>query len=135
MVLFHPLNKSDRILAANSGWYTLPDDQIALPYGIRETVVDVSSLVSSFQKQLTLLLGQLDNATETRGALQKSARAMEQGDGRFSRGHYFYDESKVIANKMDVEFNWNVVDISEVGHDFRKMSGAAAVYLYEAVSE
>ncbi|WP_273567450.1 hypothetical protein [Maribacter halichondriae] len=127
LAIFHPKNKADRILASNSGWYTLPTDDEIFPYGLGdinpEEEVDFSS-------NLTLFLGEDDNANETRGDIRHSPEADKQGLHRLARGKYFYELSKETALKRGAEFNWELKIISGIGHDYRGMSKAAAEYLY-----
>jgi pimeloyl-ACP methyl ester carboxylesterase len=127
LAVFYPENKADRILASNSGWYTLPTEDEIFPYRLgnikSEEEVDFSS-------NLIVFLGEDDNADETRGDVRHSPEADEQGLHRLARGKYFYELSKETALKQRVEFNWAFKIISGIGHDYRGMSKAAAQYLY-----
>lgn len=129
--LFHPYSKANRILASNSGSYTLPDFDIPMPFGMKDTPIQNQGLNASFKNKLILFLGELDDINENGGILLRSPTADKQGLHRFARGKYFYKEAKSIAEKMTTEFNWELVIIPNMGHDFRKMSKAAAAYLYE----
>ncbi len=68
---------------------------------------------------------------ETRGDLRRSPEVDKQGLHRLERGTYFYNESKKIASKLNAEFNYKLVLIPNIGHDFREMSNAGADYLYK----
>lgn len=129
--LFYPTSKSDRILASNSGWYTVPDFSQVFPYGLKQAPVVNKTLDKSFQQKLTVFLGEQDNQHETRGHLVRNDVIDEQGTYRLARGKYFFQKAKQLARDRDYDFNWNIKIIPDVGHDYRAMSKAAARYLYE----
>lgn len=129
-VLFHPHSKADRILASNSGFYTLPDFETELPFGTKNTILSIDSLKSSFNKSLVLWVGELDNETETHGNLLRSITADKQGLHRLERARYFYNQSKNLARQNGFDFNWRLEIVPGVGHDQRKMGAAAAKFLY-----
>ncbi len=126
--IFNSKNKANRILASNSGWYTVHSLSDDFPYGLKGTSTDTSSL--NFSKNLVIFLGEKDDANETRGSLRRTPQADKQGTHRLERGTYFYNESKRIAFEMNIDFNWNLEIIPDVGHDYQAMSEAAADYLY-----
>lgn len=130
MVLFHPHSKANRILASNSGFYTMPDHKSEMPFGLEQTPVNVQELKSSFGNKLVLFLGELDNENESGGLLLRSPTVDKQGLHRLARGKYFYKEGKLKAERMNTPFNWKLEVIPNTGHDFRKMGAAAAEYLY-----
>lgn len=131
LVLFHPSSKADRVLAGNSGTYTFPDFASAsFPFGMKNVNVDQAKLKKTFQKQLVLFLGALDDDTETRGRMLRSKTADQQGTNRLDRGKSFYGYSKNLASSSGLEFNWKMEIVPDTGHDYRKMSEAAAAYLY-----
>ena len=53
-----------------------------------------------------------------------------QGLGRLSRGKYFYKESMNTAKEISSEIDWDFCMVKGVGHESRKMGGAAAKLLY-----
>jgi pimeloyl-ACP methyl ester carboxylesterase len=130
MAIFRPDSKADRIVAANSGFYTLPTHEASLPFGLGETEVSDEDLALAFSRNLVLLLGEADDENETRGTMLHTPLADQQGPGRLSRGKYFYRESQRIAESKDAAFNWRLEVVEGVGHDQRLMGKAAAEYLY-----
>lgn len=128
--LFQPDSKADQILASNSGFYTIPDFTIDLPFGIKNTILTQQDLKSSFSKNLTLLIGELDNETETGGTLLRSTTVDKQGIHRLERANYFYNQAKIFAKEKGYEFNWNLKIIPNIGHNHEKMANAAAEFLY-----
>lgn len=132
LAIFHDSPKMNRILAANSGFYTLPHLNASLPFGIKNTSLEKHDLERAFRKKLVLFGGELDNAEETGGTLLRSTSADQQGLHRLERGQYFLKESQKIAKELNMEFNWQIQVITNVGHNHRKMGDAAGKYLYGA---
>lgn len=130
LAIFHPSSKANRIIAANSGFYTLPDLNTKLPFGIQNSFLKTENLKQSFNANLTLLIGELDNENETSGTLLRSESADKQGLHRLERGRYFYKKSKEAASKIGTDFNWKIEIVPNIGHNHRKMGQAAAKLLY-----
>jgi len=128
--LFIHNNKADRILASNSGWYTVPTFDENFPYGLNNGVFTQDNFGSAFKSKLTVFLGELDNENETRGHLVRNSQLDIQGTYRLSRGKYFFEKSKEMASTLNFEFNWNLKIIQSIGHDYKNMGKAAATYLY-----
>lgn len=131
LTLFNPDNKTNRILAANSGWYTIPSADDKFPYGLKGSLATDKQIEKAFRSNLVVFLGEEDNENETRGHLVRSPETDKQGAHRLARGKYFYNKSKVYADSLGTEFNWELKIIPGIGHDYERMSKAAAKYLYE----
>ena len=129
LALFKSSTKANRILASNSGWYTVPDASTPFPAGLQGSPVSKEAL--DFSTGLVLFLGDQDNADETRGDLRRGPDVDKQGLHRFARGNYFYEESKKKAAVLQSDFNWQLEIIPNVGHDYQGMSQAAADFLYK----
>ncbi|RIA10220.1 hypothetical protein OE09_2075 [Flavobacteriaceae bacterium MAR_2010_72] len=128
LAIFKSDTKANRILSSNSGWYTVPIDSVDFPTGLKGSYMSEKEI--DFSKNLVLFLGEKDDANETRGDLRRSPEVDKQGLHRLDRGTYFYNESKKIASELNLEFNWTIEIIPNVGHDYREMSKAAGDYLY-----
>lgn len=128
--LFYPSSKARRIVAGNSGFYTLPRLDVALPFGLGGTPITEADLRLAFGAPLVLLVGELDDASEMGGTHLRTPIADSWGIGRLERGRRFYAESRRVAESMGADFTWQVEVVPGVGHDFRMMSAAAAEYLY-----
>ena len=114
-VFFKPTANFDKVVAASSGWYTMPDDQIDFPYGIKESPVLGSSLASIFSKPLTVLVGELDN--DQNSGIRSNSNVDVQGNNRLARANYFYDQSNLISTGASAPFNWQFVSLPNVTHD------------------
>lgn len=127
MVLFSPEASVDLAIAANAGWYTIPDFELAFPYGLAGAPVDEATLGRGFQKRLIIALGLEDRPHE--GGFRTREPAMDQGRTRIERGRHFYERSRAMASSMGVPFSWHLQEEPDVGHDFREMAKRAAELL------
>ena len=130
MTLFNPDNNAGRILASNSGWYTTPSTDDKFPYGLNGITTTDEQFVKAFKANLKVFLGEADNENETRGHLVRSPETDKQGTHRLARGKYFHNKFKLYADSLKTDFNWELIIIPDVGHDYKRMSKAAAKYLY-----
>jgi len=128
--LFQPRSAAERIVAANAGFYTLPDLGAPQPVGLRDTGVTNESLRQSFACRLTVLLGENDNGDEAGGIQIHTPLIDRQGIGRLARGRTFFATGQERARALGAPFNWSLQTVPNVGHDFRGMTRAAAQLLY-----
>lgn len=127
-VTFMPDARIDRAVSANAGWYTLPDVNIAYPYGLKNTgALSSSQLEALFARQLVVHLGTADT---DRGGLNTSTGAEAQGANRYQRGTHFFAEAMRLSTKGGYSLNWNKYDVQGVAHEFTKMAVAGAKILY-----
>jgi len=127
--IFQPDSKANKIIASNSGSYTLLNFKSKLPFGIENSVLTKEDLMNTFKKNLVLLIGELDNENEQGGLILRSPSVDKQGTNRLARSKYFFEESKKMAEDMGAEFNWELITIPEIGHDYKKMGEASVNYL------
>jgi pimeloyl-ACP methyl ester carboxylesterase len=130
LALFHTDSMADRMLAANSGWYTVPTFDDQFPYGLANGASTREQVTEAFAENLVVFLGELDDENETRGDLVRTPEVDVQGISRIERGNYFYNKAVETAEELGAEFNWKLEVVPNVGHDSRRMSEAAAEYLY-----
>lgn len=127
--------RADRILASNSGWYTVPDADARFPYGLADAPIQPPQLAKAFARRLVVFLGGSDDANEKRGDLVHGPAPDRQGLHRLARGKYFHGKAMEAATRMGVASRWTLVVVPGVGHDPGKMAQAAARYLYGQPSE
>lgn len=130
MVLFAPEMRVRTAIAANAGWYTTPARDVPFPYGLGGIPLPAGQLERAYSRRLVLLLGELDDARETRGHLRESAEANAQGQHRFARGEHFHAAAIDGGARLGLRPRWQLEIVPGVGHDYRKMGEAAARYLY-----
>lgn len=126
LVLFLPDGRYDRVVAANPGWYTVPDPSISYPYGLDLTPVSGAEF---FAAPLTVFLGDQDTDPNSAG-LRHTDEADAQGLNRFARGQFFFQESARIATDAGARFDWSLEVTPGVGHNSAQMAQRAADLLY-----
>lgn len=126
---FIPNSRVNRAVAANSGWYTMPDTTVTFPYGLNGTELSQLDIQNAFNKSLQIHLGINDNNPND-PSLRKTPEANLQGAHRLDRGRYFISKSDSIANTYNFNFNWVKVEVPNVSHSGQQMSIFAANQLY-----
>ena len=125
MVAMKPKSRIKKAIAANAGTYSFMDEMVPYPYGLGDVNYN---LQGSFAKHLVVLLGELDNNAQ-QGQLDQTEMAMEQGSNRLERGSNFFAASKTVAEDNGFNFNWQIQVVPDVGHEYKRMSEAAAKLL------
>jgi poly(3-hydroxybutyrate) depolymerase len=124
-VMFTPEARVHRAIAANAGWYTMPDLATGFPYGLSEAPVDEVALTAALGKQVTVMLGTADTDPNDPN-LRKTPEANAQGPHRFARGQQFFARGRQAATALGTPFGWRLVTVPDVGHSNGKMAKAAA---------
>ena len=125
MVAMKPQSRIKKAIAANAGTYSFMEEEAPYPYGLGDVNYN---LQGSFAKNLVVLLGELDNNAQ-QGRLDQTEMAMEQGANRLERGANFFQASKTVAGNNGFDFNWQIQVVPDVGHEYKRMSEAAAKLL------
>lgn len=110
-----------RAVAANAGWYMVPDALVPFPYGICDLSVDAATLQAALNTPLTVLLGDRDDDPDS-PHLRATARARAQGPHRLARGLHFMEVATATAMKLDCTLRWHAKVVREVGHSDRAMA-------------
>lgn len=110
-------------IAANAGWYTLPEPKTDWPYGVNgvEAVCERADWV---QRPLLILLGEADNDPKAE-FLRRTPEADAQGLNRLARGHTFFAAGRNAALEENVTFGWRLEVVPGVAHDNAGMAKAA----------
>ncbi len=124
LVLFHPEARVGRAVAANSGWYTMVDRVVEIPYGISNINLSDESLKKSFTIRLTILLGE-DDDDPYHPSLNIEDEAVAQGPHRLARGRNFYARAKEYARKKGFSFEWELEVVENAGHANSVMASRA----------
>jgi hypothetical protein len=129
-VLLFPQSRARRVIAANAGFYTLPDLGAPPPTGLAGLGLDEQSLRLSFARPLTVLLGEADNDPERGGQHLHTPTIDLQGDNRLARGKFFHAFAMERARELRTPLKWQLRTAPGIGHDYRAMSRVAAGLLY-----
>jgi len=129
MVLFNPDARFELAIAANSGWYTLPDDNQNYPYGLSGAPTLQHRLDRSLQRPLVVFLGSDD--TPDQGGFRTRPEAMKQGESRPQRGKHFFDFAQQVAARKGLPFGWQLKYAEGIGHNYRDMAEASIPVIQE----
>ncbi|MDR0836476.1 MAG: hypothetical protein LBN11_07865 [Tannerella sp.] len=129
-LMFKRDTRVNRATIANAGWYTVPDEKIGFPYGIKASPVKQRDLKNFFGKEVYLLLGTEDTDPNHKD-LKKDRYTNKQGPHRYARGYYFMEQLKRISAAEGFELNWKIVDVEGAGHSNTQMAPAAVEVLYK----
>lgn len=127
---FVPENRATTAVAANAGWYTLPewrDDKVQFrwPHSLAGAKVGEKEARQALSRRMLVLLGEGDtdpNASD----LDKTPGSMAQGANRVERGALFIAQATSLAKELGVPFRWELAYVPGTAHEGSKMSRAAA---------
>jgi poly(3-hydroxybutyrate) depolymerase len=134
MALFRPDSRASVMVAANPGWYTMPEwrrDKAAdaFPYSLVGAKAGEAEVKRALARRFVLLLGAKDNDPDDEN-LNQSAGAKRQGETRVERGENFFKSATAASQVLGTRLAWELVEIPDVAHDGAAMSRIAADTLY-----
>lgn len=134
MALFRPDNRATVMVAANPGWYAMPEwrkDKAShpFPYSLVGSPVGEAELKRALQRRFVLLLGDKDGDPGD-DSLDQGDGAKKQGDTRLERGESFFKAATAAAGELGVTFAWELNEVPATAHDGAAMSRIAAQALY-----
>ena len=121
-----PAGSLRRAIAANAGWYTMPDAGVPYPYGAGGAARGLFDWPGAFRTELTVMVGDQDVLDAN---LRHDEGADAQGMTRWARGHAFLEQARDRAATLGVPIAWSLREVAGVGHDYRQMSAHAAALL------
>ncbi len=128
-LLFMPDAPVKAAVAANAGWWTMPDLSVRFPYGLQDSPLDETGLKAALQRPLIILLGTLDT-DPNHPELRRTPEAMAQGPHRWARGHKFFEEAQARARSFGIPLTWRLEAASGVAHEDKGMADFAVRLLY-----
>ncbi|ULC59564.1 T9SS type A sorting domain-containing protein [Flaviramulus sp. BrNp1-15] len=129
-VMYMPNSKLEIAVCSNAGWYTVPENTVNFPYGIKNGQLSNTTLPDAFAKKLIIHLGQDDTNQNSAGLRHNSIVDNQQGLNRYLRGQYFFDTSQSTSQTMSVPFNWEKQEVSGVSHNAQQMANDALQYVF-----
>lgn len=118
----------DAAVAANCGWYMLPDLAIEYPVGMGGLDLDESHRRRYLGRRLIVLLGDADTDSAAPD-LPRSETAMAQGPHRLARGLWHFEHCKKVADRLGGRFSWKLEVVPGAGHIDQQIFDRAASIL------
>lgn len=132
-LLATPEARVRRAVAANSGNYTYPDeaglfsdDDVAAevqtwPYTVKDTPFAADSCLQAFfNRDLVILIGSQDIAPQQEDKPANNPMRV-QGKSRYERAYRFFNHSREIARKKNMNFNWRIREVPGAEHSSGQM--------------
>lgn len=120
---FMPETKATMAVAANAGWYTVLDESVRFPYGMKGAPVKADDMGQAFARHLVILLGG-DDIDPNDSSLQRDRHTDQQGTNRLARGLNFYRAARQYAG-ASATFNWRLIVVPGIAHSHGEMAKAA----------
>ncbi len=127
LVLFRPDGRYGYVIAANAGWYTVPDPGSAFPYGLAGSPGGVGE-TSYFEHRLSVQAGSEDDDPDS-ASLRRTKEANAQGPHRLARAQHFVTEGRTFAQQASEPYAWSFTVVEGVGHDHVQMGERASEWL------
>lgn len=127
-VEFMPRHRARVVVAANAGWYTMPDDSVRFPYGLDGSPVQEHELGPAFASNLVVMLG-ADDVNPKDESLRRDELSDRQGDNRLERGLAFFQSARTVAQNTGLPFRWRLHVVPGMAHDHAEAAEAAASFL------
>lgn len=129
-VMLMPKARLNAAVAANAGWYTIPNRSENYPAGLRDAPFSSPKLQAVFARSLTILLGTADS-DPLASNLKSDRLTQRQGKNRLLRGQFFFDESSKLAARAGGVFNWRIEYAPGVGHENAAIAPHASRALFD----
>lgn len=126
---FMPKARVTAAVAANAGWWTMPDQAVDFPYGLQGSGISGAGLKAMLQRKLTILLGTADTDPNDKN-LQRTPEAMMQGVHRFARGHTFFEAGQKRAAARGIPLGWQLSTAPGIAHSDSGMAEFAVSLLF-----
>ena len=123
-----PTPKSNRAVAANAPFYTMPDPSSEFPFGLHGAPLPADAMNKWFAKPIVYLLGERDTEPRTQ-PISNGPDARLQGPHGFARGLGFFQQSLAVANTQNTPHKWRLEIVPNVGHSDAHMASHAVKYL------
>jgi hypothetical protein len=119
----------EKAVISAAGWYTLPDNKIDFPYGIKNSPFADMSFKSLWKKNVIIQVGSADNNSNS-SSLRQTPEAQLQGANRLERAQYFYKGVQDRAKLEATECNWGIQIVPGLTHDYVKSVNNGAALLF-----
>lgn len=119
-------SQEDRVsqaIFANAGWYTRFDREVAIPFGLKGSILSDQQLRRILQKPVTILVGDQDR----KGPYPPwwPDEHLAQGPHRFARSQTCFQSAERMAASLGTDFGWRWQSVPDVAHENARMIAPA----------
>ena len=133
MAIYRPDNRARVLVAANPGWYTMPEwrkekekaYKEPYPYSMVDSPAGEPELRAGLQKRLVLIVNEKDEAPDDE-ASEKAAAVVKQGESRVERAENFIKAATTAAQELGVRLAWELNEAPDKVNDVYTMGDFAA---------
>ena len=134
MLIFRSDNRTSVLLAANPGWYTMPEwrkdkSPDSFPYSLVGSRAGENELRQAFSKRFVLMVGENDVDPDDEGSMQ-SAPVKKQGESAVERGENFFKAATSVATDIGAKLAWELIELPTGTREAEAVSRAAVEILY-----
>ncbi len=132
MALLRPDNRATLMVAANPGWFTLPEwrkekSEAVFPYSLVGAPAGEAEVKRALARRLVVMVGEKD-AEPDEDNLAAGAKA--QGEGRIDRGETFFKAATAAAGELGVALAWELHELPATAGDGAAASRAASEIMF-----
>ena len=133
MALYRPDNRARVMIAANPGWYTMPEwrkekEKVykePFPYSMVDSPAGEAQLRAGLQKRLVLIVNEKDEAPDDE-ASEKRGEVVKQGENRIERAENFIKAATAASGELGVKLGWEFYEAPDSVKDVYTMGDFAA---------
>lgn len=137
MAILRPDNRARVMVAANPGWYTMPEwrkerekaYKEPYPYSMVESPAGEAELKAGLPKRLILIVSEKDEAPDNE-ASEKRGEVVKQGENRIERGENFIKAATAASQELGVKLGWEFYEAPDKVNDVYSMGDYAARLVY-----
>jgi hypothetical protein len=142
MAIFRPDNRARVLVAANPGWYTMPEwrkDKMKVgdkeveravkdpfPYSMIDSPAGEAELKAGLQKRLVLIVNNKDPVLSDDEGLEKGDAVKRQGESRVDRAENFIKAATAASQELGVKLAWELSEAPEKVNDLYSVGDFAA---------
>jgi pimeloyl-ACP methyl ester carboxylesterase len=124
MAIYRPDNRARVIVAANPGWYTMPEwrkekekaYKEPYPYSMVDSPAGEAELRSALPKRLVLIVNEKGEGPDEE-ASEKRGEVVKQGESRVDRAENFIKAATAASQELGVKLAWELNEAPEKVND------------------
>jgi pimeloyl-ACP methyl ester carboxylesterase len=133
MAIYRPDNRARVMIAANPGWYTMPEwrkDKVKqgdkeveraikdpFPHSMIDSPAGEAEIRAGLQKRLVLVVNDKDPEPSDAEGLEKADLVRKQGDSRMDRAENFIKAATAASQELGVKLAWELMEAPDKAVD------------------